>query len=238
MIQQANEIPVTYLNKGQVYSVRIVDTAPIMPGLAPVQYRTSICISLEDREQGLRAETRWNLWKEVRGIDEAHRRGGTVQGVEYVETGGIADSDSRTRVELEATSLAGFSVLWTRGFDGSADCYVSVLFNFLSTDFSYSKGVKGILSRLCAKTEIVSTNSLYYSSEVSETCVCDVKVFRDHGAERKRSNDIAHVKKNIDKLKQQIVRPGAGRENEMVRSQRRLISGVHRSKIQRTRGVR
>jgi hypothetical protein len=205
MIREANEIPVTYLNKGQVYLVCIVDTAPIIPGSAPVQYRTSICISLADRP-----ETRWNLWKEGRGTDEAHLRGGKLQGVEYVETGDIAEYASRARVKLETASLDGFSVLWTRGPDDAADCHVAVRFNFVSTDFSHSKGVKGILSRLCAKTQIISTNSLYYSPEVPEICVCDVKVFRDHGAERKRSNDIAYVKKSIDKLKQQIVQAESG----------------------------
>jgi hypothetical protein len=210
MIQQVNKIPVTYVNKGQVYSVCIIDTAPAKPELAPVQYRTSICISLGDRQPGLGPDTRWDLWKEVRGTDEAQRHGGKLQGVECVETGDIAEYDIRTRVELETASLDGFSVLWTGGMDGSANCHVALRFNFLSTDFSYTKGVKGILSRLCAKTEIVSTNSLDPSSEVSEICVCDVKAFREHGAERKRSNDIAYVKKSIDKLNQQIVQAEAG----------------------------
>ena len=38
----------------------------------------------------------------------------------------------------------------------------------------------------------------------NELCFCRIKLFRDHGAERKTSNDLAHVKKTIDKLKQQI----------------------------------
>jgi TolB-like protein len=157
------------------------------------------------------------LWKEVRGTDEAQRRGGQLQGVEYVETGGIAECDGGTRVELETASLDRFSVLWTRGVDSSADCHVAVRFNFLSTDFSHSKGVKGILSRLCAKTEIISPNSLYFPSEISEICVCDVKVFRDHGAERKTSNDVAYVKKSIEKLKQQIVQAEAGTKHSKKR---------------------
>jgi hypothetical protein len=37
-----------------------------------------------------------------------------------------------------------------------------------------------------------------------------VKLFRDHGAERKLSNDIAHVKKTIEKLKQQIAQAEMG----------------------------
>ncbi|KAK4906866.1 hypothetical protein LTR66_017679 [Elasticomyces elasticus] len=37
-----------------------------------------------------------------------------------------------------------------------------------------------------------------------ELAYCKVKLFRDHGAERKRSNDVDHVKKTIEKLKQQV----------------------------------
>ncbi|KIM92757.1 hypothetical protein OIDMADRAFT_208648 [Oidiodendron maius Zn] len=209
MVQQAGEVPATYLNKGQVYSVCIVDTAPIMPGLALVQYRTSIRISLGDMQR-LRPMTRWNLWKERRRTDEVYRRDGELRGVEYVETGDVVEYDSRTSVELKTASLDGFSVLWTRKSDSLADCHIAVRFNFLSTDFSYSKGVKGILCRLCAKTEIVSTNSLCYSSGAPEICVCNIKVFRSQGAERKRSNDITYIKKSIDKLKQQIVQAEAG----------------------------
>jgi hypothetical protein len=41
-------------------------------------------------------------------------------------------------------------------------------------------------------------------SKEAEVCYCKVKLFRDHGAERKLSNDVAHVKKTIEKLRQQI----------------------------------
>ncbi|KAI6883871.1 hypothetical protein KC355_g21861, partial [Hortaea werneckii] len=44
----------------------------------------------------------------------------------------------------------------------------------------------------------------------SEVCYCKVKLFRDHGAERKLSNDVAHVKKTIDKLNQQIAQIESG----------------------------
>ena len=210
MIQQADEVPVTYLNKGQIYSVCIADTAPIIPGVAFVQYRTSIRISIGDRQQGVSPETRWNMWKEARGTDEANLHGGKLQGVEYVDAGEIVAYDNRVSAKLENSSLDGFSILWTRGSDDLADCHVAVRFNFLSTDFSYSKGIKGILSQLRAKTEVVSPNLLHSSSEPPEVCICNVKVFRDHGAERKHSNDIANVKKSIDKLKLQIVQAETG----------------------------
>ncbi|EOD48106.1 putative cp2 transcription factor protein [Neofusicoccum parvum UCRNP2] len=121
MIKHADEVPVTYLNKGQAYSIAIVDTAPSPPQIssAPVKYRTYIRISFEDEQQR----------------------------------------------------------------------QLAVRFNFLSTDFSHSKGVKGIPVRLCAKTEQVGAQA---------------------PAERKLSNDVTHVKKTIDKLKQQIAQAESG----------------------------
>lgn len=44
----------------------------------------------------------------------------------------------------------------------------------------------------------------------AEVSYCKVKLFRDHGAERKLSNDVAHVKKTIEKLKQQLAQAEMG----------------------------
>lgn len=211
MIKQSEEIPVTYLNKGQAYSVSIVDTTPSVPLPPGARYRTFIRISFEDDQQRQRPATCWQLWKEGRGTNEAHQRGGKLQAVEYVEANQPADSDDkRTRVVLDTASFDGFSVIWTPGMNGNTECNIAVRFNFLSTDFSHSKGVKGIPVRLCAKTETMPTGSPRSGSEYSEVAFCKVKLFRDHGAERKLSNDVAHVKKTIDKLKQQITQAESG----------------------------
>jgi hypothetical protein len=211
MIKHADEIPITYLNKGQAYSISIVDTTPSMPLPPGAKYRTFVRISFEDEQQRQRPAMCWQLWKEGRGTNEAHQRGGKLQAVEYVEATQPAESDDkRTRVELDTASFDGFSVMWTPGVNGSAECNIAVRFNFLSTDFSHSKGVKGIPVRLCAKTETVATGSPHSGTEFSEVAFCKVKLFRDHGAERKLSNDVAHVKKTIDKLKQQISQAETG----------------------------
>lgn len=214
MIKHPDEIPVTYLNKGQAYSISIVDTKPPPPDGPPVKYRTFVRISFHDETQRSRPAGCWQLWKEGRGLSEAHHRGGKLQAVEYVDNqanGG--DGKKEAKVALESASFDGFSVAWSPALSGSgsAEASVSVRFNFLSTDFSHSKGVKGIPVRLCAKTAVVSgspTSSLPDPS--AEVCYCKVKLFRDHGAERKLSNDVAHVKKTIEKLKQQASQAAEG----------------------------
>ncbi|KAL7932453.1 CP2 transcription factor domain-containing protein [Trichoderma chlorosporum] len=212
MVKHATEIPVTYLNKGQAYTLSIIDTGTIIPVSHGTRYRTYVRISFEDEQQRQKPGVCWSLWKEGRGTNEAHQRGGRLQAVEYVEAGQPAEGDDkRTRVELETSSFDGFSVVWTPRLNGAAEVNIPVRFNFLSTDFSHSKGVKGIPVRLCAKTSLFSAEQLPSPPDViPETCYCKVKLFRDHGAERKLSNDVAHVKKSIDKLKQQIAQAESG----------------------------
>lgn len=213
MIRHQDEIPVTYLNKGQAYAMTIVDDMGPLPSPVPVKYRTVVRISFEDEEQRQKPSACWQLWKEGRGLAEAHFRGGRLQAVEYVDPNqGGEDEGKRPRVELESASFDCFAVTWSPPLGPSpAECSIAVRFNFLSTDFSHSKGVKGIPVRLCAKTEIISPGTPDSPpGPITEVCFCKVKLFRDHGAERKLSNDVAHIKKTIDKLKQQIAQVEVG----------------------------
>ncbi|CEL08045.1 hypothetical protein ASPCAL11198 [Aspergillus calidoustus] len=207
MINHQNEIPVTYLNKGQAYSMSVVDTESLPSSSPSVRYRTYVRVSFQEEEQRSKPAACWQLWKEGRGTSEAHQRGGKLQAVEYVDPiqGSIEDQKNR-QIQLESSSFDGFCVTWSPNpTTGASECAISVRFNFLSTDFSHSKGVKGIPVRLCAKTEMITGDSPSSDdSKEAEVCYCKVKLFRDHGAERKLSNDVAHVKKTIEKLRQQI----------------------------------
>jgi len=204
---------VTYLNKGQAYTLSIVDSAPAQTASVPIKYRTFVRISFEDEQQRQRPGACWQLWKEGRGTNEAHQRGGRLQAVEFVDPSQVSGGEvqGRPRVEIESSSFDGFAVTWIPVHNAAPECSIAVRFNFLSTDFSHSKGVKGIPVRLCAKTELLTSIPGSPSDDSkAELCYCKVKLFRDHGAERKLSNDIAHVKKSIDKLKQQIAQVESG----------------------------
>jgi hypothetical protein len=227
MIKHADEIPVTYLNKGQAYTISLIDTAPIQSPGAMVKYRTFIRISFEDEQQRQRPAACWQLWKEGRGTNEAHQRGGRLQAVEFVDPSQVGGGEvqGRPRVELESASFDGFAVTWIPTHSTAPECSLAVRFNFLSTDFSHSKGVKGIPVRLCAKTELVMPGpGSPPESSLAELCYCKVKLFRDHGAERKLSNDVAHVKKTIDKLKQQIAQVESGMKDYGKRKRSGSIS--------------
>src|ERR1700712_866622 len=126
MIKRSDEIPVTYLNKGQAYTLNVVDTHIQQPS-APVRYRTFVRISFEDEQQRAKPAACWQLWKEGRGTNEAHQRGGRLQAVEYVEPSQHSATEdlSKPRIELESASFDGFCVLWTAPA-GTAECPISV----------------------------------------------------------------------------------------------------------------
>ena len=241
MVKHANEIPITYLNKGQVYTITIADNLPVTPGLMPVKYRTYVRVSFEDEQQRQRPAACWQLWKEGRGLAEAHQRNGRLQAVEYVDPNqqGGDEASKQSRCELESSSFDGFAVIWAPLPNSTtAECSIFLKFLFVSTDFSLSKGVKGSTVRLCVKTECISSSTPETPPTMpSEVCFCKVKLFRDHGAERKLSNDVAHVKKTIDKLKQQITQAESGikdfgKRKRTGSSQGKLL-GERPSKVQK-----
>jgi hypothetical protein len=110
LARTAGEIPATYLNKGQAYSVSVTDMAPTKAGPIPGQYRTSIRISFEDWQQGKALATRWQIWKEGLGAVEALQRGAELHGVEYIAAKQVAgDGRKDADVRLERASVDGFS---------------------------------------------------------------------------------------------------------------------------------
>jgi len=209
MVKTVDEIPITYLNKGQAYTLTVSDTAAPHSTVGQLKYRTFVRVSFEEEDQRKKPGACWQLWKEGRGTNEAHQRGGRLQAVEYVDPAqmaGPSDAPAKANIELESSSFDGFCVTWSPAANSSIECGIPVRFNFLSTDFSHSKGVKGIPVRLCSRTELLldSMSPTPPQQPTHEVCYCKVKLFRDHGAERKLSNDTQHIKKTIDKLQQQL----------------------------------
>lgn len=199
MIESPNEVPISYLNKGQVYNLMIMDLSPPTIKSEMLQYRTFVRISFDEEGQRLDPQLYWRLWKEGRGMDEGQQGREDLIAVEFA----VKDGGHR-HMQIEQMSVDGFCVTWSVDpADSTQACTIPIRFNFLSTDFTLSKGVKGVPLRLCAKTEFLSPKIAGNSPE-SEICYCKIKLFRDHGAGRKEANDRQHVRKVIAKLKQQI----------------------------------
>lgn len=208
MLRHADESPVTYLDKGQTYSLTVADTALPTKKAGIFEYRTFVHVSFEAEAQRSNPVASWQLWKEGRGWKEAHERKGKVLAIEYVGSSrGDARNQGLRQIRLEEAFVDGFCVTWTA--DSSANVHKAAIllkFNFLSTDFSRSKGVKGVPVRLCAKTQMLrSHHETKTMDDEPENCYCVVKLYRDHGAERKSSNDKIHAKKSIEKLNKQII---------------------------------
>ncbi|KAI9039367.1 uncharacterized protein KD926_009510 [Aspergillus affinis] len=205
------EIPVTYLNRRQAYKVSVVDTAPPLTS-SSVRYRTHVRISFDDDKQRADPAAAWKIWMEGRGLAEAREANSKLAAVEFVDVKPNTMGFAENRMELESSSLDGFCVAWTSHPQSAGfGCELHVLFNFLSTDFSLSKGVRGSPLRLCAKTEVVSTDLLlHHPPHISapEMSCCKVKLFRDHGSERKIANDIAQLKKAIQRVEESIAHSG------------------------------
>lgn len=208
MIRQADEVPVTYLNKGQAYAVTIHDNKKGIQSIGSFRYRTIFRICFEDEQQRQNPSACWQLWKEGRGLAEAHQRSGKLQAVEYLglKPGGYTEIE-KPRIELETASFDCFSVTWSPAPDRSTvSCSILIRFNFFSTEFRRSQGFPGAPVRLYAKTETFSSiTSNPLLGPTAEICFCKIKLFRYHRAERELSNASVRVKKTIDKLEQQIV---------------------------------
>ncbi|KAJ5325409.1 uncharacterized protein N7506_008511 [Penicillium brevicompactum] len=180
MVHDPNDPPITYLNKGQTYSLSITDLKPPPLANGLIKYRTSIHVSFEDKDQASRPNFCWQLWKDIRG-QESHRKDGLLRAVELVDL----DPGINRRTQLERTSLDGFSIIWYADPTAQVSgCSIGVKFNFLSTDFSRD----------------------------AELRFCLVKLFRDHGAERKMFTDVSQLKRAIEKRQKQAA------ENEKLDS--------------------
>ena len=199
MIRQADEIPVTYLNKGQAYTVTIHDNTNWLQSPVSFRCRTIFRISFDDELQRRNLSTSWRVWKDHPRMPETYLENGKLQAIEYLGPSSVRCNKGNSSIELETASLDSFSITWSP-VPGSLppSCSILVQIKSLLTDHSHSESIP---VRLYARTETLSSNTPnLLSNPTAELCFCKIKVFRDHGAERKLSSDVINVKKIIDKL--------------------------------------
>ncbi|KAJ5769935.1 uncharacterized protein N7511_001986 [Penicillium nucicola] len=191
MMNDPKHPPITYLNKAQIYPLSIVDSAPPLTNDI-VRYKSWIRVTFDDDEQASNPAASWALWKEARG-HEAYQKDGNLYAIEFVGLFPEKEGQTCDHIQLESIALDGFCVSWySDPASGRRGCSMGVRFHFLSTDFSHIKGVKGASIKLCAKTETIG-------KEPAELSCCKVKLFREHGAERKMFNDVSQLKRAIER---------------------------------------
>lgn len=174
--QRVDESPLTYLNKGQYYSITLRDNERFDGDIYSV-----VSINFHDESHRSGATDYWKFWL-------------TQQ----------KDADKARAVEIDLTRSNGAQILESRHFDritfkwnGKIGASVHIRFNCLSTDFSRIKGVKGIPLRL----QIKSSEGLLHPQQQFESTYCRIKLFRDKGAERKNKDDAKHIERQLEKLR-------------------------------------
>jgi hypothetical protein len=217
------------MNKGHVYTLSVCDTTlPRPQPNVPLKYRTYVRVAFEDEARRARPDVFWHLWKESREENKVHQRSGQFLAVEYVDPSQVMGIKvPKGNVQLEKTSFDGFAVTWDSNPGTGSEAFtlkLLVRFHFLSTDFSHSKGVKGVPLRLCVKNELLTPHTS--SSNEPEVCHSKVRIFRDHGAERKLLNDLALGKRAIEKLRRPIARTGKRKRSSLLSKASALRLGL------------
>lgn len=86
MLRHSSDIPVTYLNKGQAYTVSIIDNSPVVQNKGLKRYRTTVRIAFDEEDQRRTAPACWRLWKDGRGTLES---GGNLDKLRSLDYGSI-----------------------------------------------------------------------------------------------------------------------------------------------------
>ncbi|KAG0039110.1 grainyhead-like [Podila clonocystis] len=179
-MQRQEETPVTYLNKGQFYTVSLQDTEEYDGDITSV-----IKVTFHDASHRRLAARYWSFWlsqqvnpKTARALD-----------IEHASSSGI--------LEVQSKTFDRISFKW----NGKAGAKLMVRFNCLSTDFSRIKGVKGIPLRVHMDSVLDNSGANVDQSQSIERSFAKIKLFRDKGAERKNKDDHKHLEKMWDKMR-------------------------------------
>lgn len=200
--QRAEETPLTYLNKGQFYTINLRDNDSY-DGYVTSTFR----IMFHDDQHRNIARSHWKFWlgqqanpKFARAFDIGTARKQQYMNYVVVVTAATAATAAATATaaaltnsfiifafsiflytpDEEKSQLAGVKNIELKSFDrvtfqwnGRKGSKIFIRFNCLSTDFSRIKGVKGIPLRAHMESKIGG------QPECIERSYCKVKLFRD-----------------------------------------------------------
>ncbi|KAJ5738923.1 hypothetical protein N7493_002078 [Penicillium malachiteum] len=203
MSRNIKDPTLNYLNKGQAYKLSILDSKPQVVDGQNRKYRTFVRVTFDQDTPRSNPSACWQLWREARTLKNNVQKEQFERLPLAVEFAGLVGSDFRYHIEQEF--FDGFSITWEMDSVTSSNfCNILLRLHFLLTDFTRSKGVKGMPIRLCVKTQELASPADFLHPEDPEICFCKIQLFRDHGAERKMSNENGNLIRAIEKLKQKI----------------------------------
>jgi len=180
VVQKKGDDTLTYLNKAQYYVINFLSN-PNNRDRLDYNLKVKSIVHLVFRNQDRKKEyEHWTYWYSQQ--PNANIR--------------VFDVDERACKNIEEISEIGcnaVSFTWNSNIGAS----IVLRINCLSTEFSSQKGVKGTPLYIQMDT-FEDTDSL--NPEPADRCYCQIKVFRDKGAERKNKDESRTAERKLQKL--------------------------------------
>ena len=188
--QRLEEDTLTYLNKGQLYTISFEANQNAVfsekkDGASDADLylaKSVIHLIFHNEKEQQNEKENWRYWRSQQSKPSCR-----AFNVDKQTAAGMLD--------YEELAFNCVSFVW----DTREGAKVPISLNCLSTDFSAQKGVRGIPLRIQVDT-YDDLDSGYYEAIPVHRCFSQVKVFRDKGAERKNKDEAKTAEKRIIKL--------------------------------------
>ncbi|KAL5263995.1 hypothetical protein ACHWQZ_G005174 [Mnemiopsis leidyi] len=180
VVQKKGDDTLTYLNKGQYYKINFLSN-PNTRDRLDFNLKVKSIVHLVFRNQDRRKEHEyWTYWY-------AQQPNANIR---------VFDVDERACKNVEEINEIGCNAV-SFSWNSNIGATIVLRINCLSTEFSSQKGVKG--TPLYIQTDTFEdTESL--NPEPADRCYCQIKVFRDKGAERKNKDESRTADRKLQKL--------------------------------------
>ncbi|XP_063676616.1 grainyhead-like protein 2 homolog isoform X3 [Bolinopsis microptera] len=180
IVQKKGDDTLTYLNKGQYYKINFLSN-PNTRDRLDFNLKVKSIVHLVFRNQDRRKEHEyWTYWY-------AQQPNANIR---------VFDVDERACKNVEEINEIGCNAV-SFSWNSNIGATIVLRINCLSTEFSSQKGVKG--TPLYIQTDTFEdTESL--NPEPADRCYCQIKVFRDKGAERKNKDESRTADRKLQKL--------------------------------------
>lgn len=185
--QRTGEDTLTYLNKGQFYTLYFKGNANLQ---LPSKVKTVLALTFFEEHDKRVEFSRWQYWYNLQ--PNPNQKAFDI------------DRKSCKDIEIKPTNYHN-AACFTWLPEVGAKIVVRV--NCLSTEFSSQKGVKGYTLHFVSDTY---EELDYESADPVHRAFCRVKIFRDKGAERKNKDETKNAERRLQKLAKQVKQQPGG----------------------------